>query len=208
MHWTWLHLPTKRYPVGYITSDFCLGELTQVYPDLNIEIGRHFVLSRAADDIEDEQDESNISATNDDNDSIPINQWTIQPIKVMTMTTLWIFPSFAIFNVRPMNGIVCAANASIIIHDKGDNPISFKFNGTTLSQVQSTKCLGVIIDESLSWHEHIDHVCKNVIASLSMLRHIRPFLGVKDLSFLYNCLIQSQLDYCCEVWGSQLRCSY
>ena len=61
------------------------------------------------------------------------------------------------------------------------------------------KCLGVIIDESLLWHEHIDHVCKKVIASLSMLKRIRPSLGEKSLSLLYNCLIQSQLDHCCEV---------
>ena len=35
----------KTVPVGLGESDFYLGELTQIYPDLNIEICRHFVLS-------------------------------------------------------------------------------------------------------------------------------------------------------------------
>ena len=80
---------------------------------------------------------------------------------------------------------------------------SFKYNGSALSRVRSTKCLGVIIDENLLWHEHVDFLCKKVIASLSMLKRIRNFLDERDLLLLYNCLIQSQLDYCCEVWGSR-----
>ena len=76
-------------------------------------------------------------------------------------------------------------------------------NGSALSRVRSTKCLGVIIEDNLLWHEHVDFLCKKVIASLSMLKRIRNFLDERDLFLLYNCLIQSQLDYCCEVWGSR-----
>ena len=61
----------------------------------------------------------------------------------------------------------------------------------------------VIIDENLLWHEHVDFLCKKVIASLSMLKRIRNFLDERELLLLYTCLIQSQLDYCCEVWGSR-----
>ena len=61
----------KEVPDGLIKSDFYVGELTQIYPDLNIEISRHFVLSRATDVIDDEPDESDISVTNEDNVSTP-----------------------------------------------------------------------------------------------------------------------------------------
>ena len=40
-------------------------------------------------------------------------------------------------------------------HNNGINPISLKLNGSALARVRSTKCLGVIIDENLLWHEHI-----------------------------------------------------
>ena len=45
-------------PEGLTFSDFYLGELTQIYPTLNIEIGRHFVLEREA------KHESNQSSNN------------------------------------------------------------------------------------------------------------------------------------------------
>ena len=106
-------------------------------------------------------------------------------------------------NIEKTHFMIIGTKQRIITHDKGGNPISLKFNGEALSRVRSTKCLGVIIDESLLWHEHVDSVCKKVIASLSMLRRIRKFIGQKELILLYNCLIQSQLDYCCEVWGSR-----
>ena len=41
-------LAHKTVPVGLGKSDFYLGELTQIYPDLNIEICRHFVISGIA----------------------------------------------------------------------------------------------------------------------------------------------------------------
>ena len=99
--------------------------------------------------------------------------------------------------------MVLGTKQRIIAHDKEDNQVSITYNGIALSRVRSTKCLGVIIDEKLSWNEHIDYICKKVFASLSMLRRIKPFLERKDMNLLYNCLIQSQLDYCCEVWGSR-----
>ena len=128
-------------------------------------------------------------------------QWKVQ--EDLDIIGEWLKNNKLSLNIDKTNFMILGTKQRVIAHDKGDNPISFKFNGNTLSRVRSTKCLGVIIDESLSWHEHVDHVCKKVISSLSMLRRIRPFLGVKDLSLLYNCLIQSQLDYCCEVWGSR-----
>ena len=57
----------KEVPDGLIKSDFYLGELTQIYPDLNIEISRHFVLSRAMNVIDIEPDDSDVSVTSDDN---------------------------------------------------------------------------------------------------------------------------------------------
>ena len=104
-------------------------------------------------------------------------------------------------NIDKTNFMIIGTKQRIMVHDTGDDPISIKFDGKELTRVRSTKCLGVMIDENLTWHEHIDYVCRKVIASLSMLRRVRSFLGERDLTLLYNCLIQSQLDYCCEVWG-------
>ena len=38
-----------------------------------------------------------------------------------------------------------------------------------------------------------------------MLKWIRPFVENDTLKLLYNCLIQSQMDYCCEIWGNRFN---
>ena len=58
-----------------------------------------------------------------------------------------------------------------------------------------------MIDEHLSWSYHVDYVCKKVYVSLSMLRGVRPYVDENTLKILYLCLVQSHLDYCCEIWG-------
>ena len=76
-----------------------------------------------------------------------------------------------------------------------------EFNGDVIEQCTMIKCLGVMIDEHLSWSYHVDYVCKKVYASLSMLRRVRPYVDENTLKILYLCLVQSHLDYCCEIWG-------
>ena len=82
-----------------------------------------------------------------------------------------------------------------------EDNIIIKFNGDVIEQCTSIKCLGVIIDQNLSWSYQIDNVCKKVYASLSMLRRVRPYVDESTLKTLYLCLVQSHLDYCCEIWG-------
>ena len=42
---------------------------------------------------------------------------------------------------------------------------------------------------------------KKVYGSLSMLRRVRPYVDTNTLKILYLCIVQSHLDYCCEIWG-------
>ena len=71
----------------------------------------------------------------------------------------WLKNNKLSLNIDKTNFMILGTKQRVIAHDKGDNPISFKFNGNTLSRVRSTKCLGVIIDD-LSWHEHVDMYVK------------------------------------------------
>ena len=57
----------ETVPEGIASTDFYVGELSQVYPELNIEICRHFVLVGESE----RQNQSNVSEPiNDDNSSI------------------------------------------------------------------------------------------------------------------------------------------
>ena len=46
---------------------------------------------------------------------------------------------------------------------------------------------------------------KKVFAGLAVLRRIRPFIDDNSLKLLYMSLVQSQMDYCCEIWGNRLN---
>ena len=63
------------------------------------------------------------------------------------------------------------------------------------------KCLGVIIDDSLSWGPHVEYVKKTVSSNLGMLNRIRNCVPQRSLHSLFVCLVTPSLDYCCTVWG-------
>ena len=71
-----------------------------------------------------------------------------------------------------------------------------------MPQVSSTRFLGIIIDESLSWREQISCVCQKVNKSIGIIRRISNLINKKCLLTLYYSLIYPHLSYCNIVWGS------
>ena len=83
--------------------------------------------------------------------------------------------------------------------------IHIEYDGKVIERCFTIKCLGVIIDENILWHDHVKSVCKKVFAGLAVLRRVRPFVDDNILNLLYMCLVQSQMDYCCEIWGNRFN---
>ena len=69
-------------------------------------------------------------------------------------------------------------------------------NDQMIPRVHSIPCLGVKHDEKLSWDEHIEMVCKNVGASIGILKRIKPYVPANTLISISNALIQPYFDYC------------
>ena len=88
--------------------------------------------------------------------------------------------------------------------DNRDCPISsLSINFASTTQVSCAKSLGVLIDETLSWNEHIEEIISTKIASgTGALKCIRPFAPPSTLPVIYNSPIQPHFDYCCVVWGN------
>ena len=76
-----------------------------------------------------------------------------------------------------------------------------------MPQVASTRFLGIIIDESLSWREQIFDVCRKVSKSIGIIRRVRNLISKKCLLTLYYSLIYPYLSYCNIVWGSTFTTS-
>ena len=77
-----------------------------------------------------------------------------------------------------------------------------------VSRVEKHKCLGVQIDEKLSFDSHIDGICKKASASIGALKRMKPFVPFDSLKATYSALVQPYFDYCSPLWdtcGKTLR---
>jgi hypothetical protein len=72
-----------------------------------------------------------------------------------------------------------------------------------LQQVNTTKFLGLLIDDNLSWKSHTTHVNKIVSKYNGIIRKIRPFLPETSLKTLYNTLVLPYLTYCTIIWADK-----
>ena len=62
--------------------------------------------------------------------------------------------------------------------------------------VWSFSCLGVKLDESLEWNDHIEMICKKVAAGIGLMKRIKPYVPAYTFQTIYNALIQHYCDYC------------
>ena len=83
-----------------------------------------------------------------------------------------------------------------------DSAPVFLINGAPVKQVESTKLLGLNIDEHLSWSVHVDAISKKIASGLGALKRIRPFVPLSTLHTIFYSLIQPHFDYCSVVWGN------
>ncbi len=77
--------------------------------------------------------------------------------------------------------------------------ITLEFNRIAIKEAQHIKYLGVILDSSLSWKQHILKISKSISNFCGIIYGIRPFVN-NILTMLYNSLICSRLNYVAEVW--------
>ena len=71
-----------------------------------------------------------------------------------------------------------------------------------IAQVKSTKFLGIIIDDSLQWGEHMKYVKGKMSRGIGILYKARRYFNLDTLKTLYYAFLFSHLYYCIEVWGN------
>ena len=65
-----------------------------------------------------------------------------------------------------------------------------------------TKCLGLFIDENLSWKQHIDIVSSKISKSIGILYKSRDVLSKQCLKQLYFSFIHNYVNYANIAWAS------
>ena len=78
---------------------------------------------------------------------------------------------------------------------------SIMIKNQLVSRARSFSCLGVKLDESLEWNDHIEMICKKVAAGIGLMKRIKPYVPAYTLQTIYSALIQPYFDYCSSLWG-------
>ena len=77
-----------------------------------------------------------------------------------------------------------------------------KLLGKEIEPVTVTKDLGVMIDSSLSYNEHVTKIVSNCMYRLIRINRIKHLLDKKTLLLLINAFVFSKLFYCSTVWSN------
>ena len=78
--------------------------------------------------------------------------------------------------------------------------INIQLDGHPIYRVEHATSLGLIIDDRLSWSNHIKELCRKISSAIGALRRIRSLISQSTAEQIYNALIQPYFDYCAPVW--------
>ena len=87
--------------------------------------------------------------------------------------------------------------------DKSD--MNVILDNTCLERVKHTKFLGVLIDDCLTWKNHIDCVSKTIARNIGVMNKLKHFIPNRILFTLYCTLILPYLNYGILIWGNTCK---
>ena len=80
-------------------------------------------------------------------------------------------------------------------------PIGYN-NNNFISNSASTKFLGEIIENALSWKAHINHLLPKLCTACHSVRTIKPFMCQENLKSIYYSYFHSLMTYGIIFWGN------
>jgi hypothetical protein len=95
--------------------------------------------------------------------------------------------------------VMFIASSYNLINKIGNTPILM--SNTPVPRTSKYTCLGMDIDEKLTWDAHIDSICSKVSAGIGAMKRIKPFVPPATLQTIYKALIQP-IDYCSPLWDT------
>jgi hypothetical protein len=76
-----------------------------------------------------------------------------------------------------------------------------KYEHSDISNSTETKFLGLIIDETLSWNQHIDQIATKLCSACYVLRNLKHIVPQSTLRTIYYAYIHSILSYGIIFWS-------
>ena len=89
----------------------------------------------------------------------------------------------------------------MIFNNKQDLSINVNLNGKSITQTRVTKYLGLLIDEDLNFHRHIESIANKITPIAKIFYRFNDILSFNTKLNLYYAHIHSHLTYLSNVWG-------
>ena len=112
---------------------------------------------------------------------------------------IWLNSNKLSLNVAKTEFMVIGPNQRL--NSFSDNQVNVEIDAKLITKVKEAKSLGVIIDEHLSWSNHIGDLSKKISSAIGALKRIRPYISKRTALQIYQALILPHFDYCSSVWG-------
>ena len=80
-------------------------------------------------------------------------------------------------------------------------PYAIVIDQREVSRVKLVKYLVMIVDDKLTWSQHVDYISSKITRNVGILKRIRHFIPKESLLLLYHTLIEPYFKYCSIVWG-------
>ena len=81
--------------------------------------------------------------------------------------------------------------------------INLLINNSPLNRVELFKYLGITLNQTLSWSDHIEALFTKVNQRLGIIRRVKHLLTVESRRTLVNSLVMPIFDYADFVWGDK-----
>ena len=82
---------------------------------------------------------------------------------------------------------------------------SLVVDNVNIENVKQSKFLGVIIDQNLTFYDHIQYMKGKISRALGILYKCRKYFKQSTLITLYNAFIYPYFTYCIPVWGNNFQ---
>ena len=82
---------------------------------------------------------------------------------------------------------------------------NLEIRGECIQQDRKTKFRGVIVDEKITWADHIQYIRTKIAKGIGIICKAKKLLNFQTLCMLYYCFVYPYLDYCIEVWGDSFK---
>ena len=88
---------------------------------------------------------------------------------------------------------------------KAREELNVMLDNTALERVKFTKFLDVLIDECLTWKNHINCISKTISRNIGVMNKLKHYIPYRILHTLYCTLISPYLSYGILIWGNTCK---